>query len=168
MDRLAIEELYGFTGYTWRIHADAIRALGENALTKPAPGSGWPALCDALSHIIFAYDRWLADPNGTTPGAMEAPVPRSWEGLEAQRRRVRARFREYLDTLSDSELMAPREMNVDGEVLSYSRAELLTHVLLHERAHHGDFSTLLYQLGVEAPLVEYRFFLPEREAHPRE
>jgi len=38
------------------------------------------------------------------------------------------------------------------------------HVLLHERQHHGDVNTLLYQLGIEIPIVEYRFSLPERLA----
>lgn len=37
-----------------------------------------------------------------------------------------------------------------------------TSVLLHERQHYGDLNTLLYQLGVEVPIVEYRFSPPER------
>jgi len=35
---------------------------------------------------------------------------------------------------------------------------------LHERQHHGDVHTLLYQLGIEVPIVEYRFSLPERRS----
>jgi uncharacterized damage-inducible protein DinB len=51
-------------------------------------------------------------------------------------------------------------VNVDGEMLPYSRGELLTHLLLHERGHHGDVSTLFYQLGIEPDMrVEYRFHL---------
>jgi hypothetical protein len=34
--------------------------------------------------------------------------------------------------------------------------------MLHERQHHGDLNTLLYQHGIEVPIVEYRFSLPER------
>lgn len=160
MDRTAIEELFAFTDYSWREHRQAIRPLGDDVLTKAAPGSGWPALRDALSHINWAYVRWLADPDATSDSAVEAVS--SWDELDDYRRRVRDHARAYLGSLSDSQLSARRPMNVDGDTLTYSPAEILTHVLLHERQHHGDLNTLLFQLGVEAPIVEYRFMLGDR------
>jgi uncharacterized damage-inducible protein DinB len=76
--------------------------------------------------------------------------------------RVRHHDRAYLDSLGDEELSTPREMNVDGEMIRYSPADIFVHAVLHERQHHGDLNTLLYQHGVEVPIVEYRFSLPER------
>jgi uncharacterized damage-inducible protein DinB len=35
--------------------------------------------------------------------------------------------------------------------------------MLHERQHHGDVNTLLSQLGIEIPIVEFRFALAGRE-----
>jgi uncharacterized damage-inducible protein DinB len=162
VNRAAIENLFTFTDYGWRRYEETVRPLGDEVLTKPAPGSGWPALRDALAHINWAYVRWLADPTGTT----DEPVERvnSWDDLDADRARVRGHAREYLDSLAETELMTPREMNVDGETMLYSPGEILAHVLLHERQHHGDLNTLLYQLGIEIPIVEYRFSLPERRA----
>ena len=162
MDRAAIEELLTFTDYSWREHERTIRPLGDEVMTKPAPGSGWPTLRDALAHINWAYVRWLADPAGTS----DEPVERveSWDDLEAYRRRVRDHARDYLDSLGDGELLAPREMNVDGDTRVYSPADIFVHVLLHERQHHGDVNTLLYQLDVDIPIVEYRFSLRERRA----
>ncbi len=162
MDRVAIEELFAFTDYSWREHESVIRPLGDDVLTRPAPGSGWPALRDALSHMTWAYVRWLADPTATTDEPVEQVT--TWEELEAYRHRVRGHVRAYLDTLRDEELVAPREMNVDGETLVYSPADIFAHAFLHERQHHGDVHTLLYQLGDEVPIVEYRFSLPERRA----
>jgi uncharacterized damage-inducible protein DinB len=130
-------------------------------LIQPVPGSGWPALRDALAHIVWANVRWLA-PAGTTDEPVEQVE--SWDELDAYRRRVRGHDREYLDSLDDRALVTPREMNVDGETLVYSPADIFAHALLHERQHHGDLNTLLYQLGVEVPIVEYRFCLPERRA----
>jgi len=49
----------------------------------------------------------------------------------------------------------------DGEELIYGPGDLLANVLLHEREHHGDINTLLYQMGVEVPQTAYRFFLLE-------
>jgi uncharacterized damage-inducible protein DinB len=160
MDRVAIEELFTFTDHSWRVYGEVIRPLGDGMLTQPAPGSGWPALRDALVHINWAYIRWLADPAGTT----DEPVERidSWDELEAYRRRIRGHARDYLDSLSDEELSTPKEMNVDGEPMRYSPADIFVHAMLHERQHHGDLNTLLYQHGVEGPIVEYRFSLPER------
>src|SRR6266496_93271 len=115
MDRAAIEELFAFTDYSWREHERTIRPLGDDVLRKPAQGSGWPALSDALAHINWAYIRWLADPAGTTDEP-EGSV-KSWGELEAYRRRVRGHAHEYLDSLGDGRLLTPREMNVDGETL---------------------------------------------------
>ena len=161
MDRAAIEKLFVFTTYSWREYEHVIRPLGDEVLTKPAPGSGWPALRDALVHINWAYIRWLADPAGTT----DEPVTQveSWDELDVYRRQVRDHARDYLDSLDEEELSTPREMNVDGETLRYSSADIFVHVFLHERQHHGDVNTLLYQHGIEVPIVEYRFSLPESE-----
>ena len=84
MDRAAIEELFTFTDYSWREYERAIRPHGDETLTAAAPGSGWPALRDALTHINWAYVRWLANPAGTT----DEPVERveSWDELDASRR----------------------------------------------------------------------------------
>ena len=87
----------------------------------------------------------------------------AWGELEGFRRRVRDQARRYLDSLGNDELVMPREMNVDGETLVYSPADIFAHTLLHERQHHADVHTLLYQLGIEVPIVEYRFSLPERQ-----
>jgi uncharacterized damage-inducible protein DinB len=162
MDRTAIDELYRFTDYAWRQYEETIRPLGDELLTRPAPGSGWPALRDALVHINWAYVRWLADSDATSDERVEAV--RTWDELDAYRSRVRDHFRASVDALDDEELAVVRDMNVDGQMLRYSRADIFVHVLIHERQHHGDLNTLLYQLGVEPPLVEYRFSLPDRGA----
>ncbi len=159
MDRASIEDLFQFTDYGWRAYESLIRPLGDEVLTKAAPGSGWPALRDALAHINAAYVRWLTHPARTT--SMDGDEVSSWHDLDAFRHDVRGHARRYLDSLSDEELTGRRDMNVDGDTLRYSPAEIFTHVLLHERQHHGDVNTLLFQLGIDVPVVEYRFSLSE-------
>ena len=162
MDRAAVEALWRFTDYSWGAYEEAIRPLGDDMLTKAVPGSGWPALRDALGHINWAYIRWLANPSKTTDAPEEQPA--SWDELNAYRRRVRDHAREYLDSLGEDELVTPREMNVDGERKVFSPAEVFVHTFLHERQHHGDVNTLLYQLGFEPPVVEFRFSLPDHRS----
>ena len=162
VERADIERLFTFTDYGWNRYEETIRPLGDDTLTKPAPGSGWPALRDALAHINWAYVRWLTNPDGTTDEPEE--LVNSWAELAAHRSRVRDHAREYFDSLDDGELSTPRKMDIDGKPILYSPGEILTHVMLHERQHHGDLNTLLYQLGLDIPIVEYRFSLPERDA----
>ncbi len=165
MDRAAIEELFTFTDYSWREYEGVIRPHGDDLLAAPAPGSGWPALRDALAHMVWAYIRWLADPGGTTDEPVEGIE--SWDELDAYRARVLGHAREYFDSLGDDELMTPRAMNVDGETMRYSPADIFVHAMLHERQHHGDLNTLLYQLQIDIPIVEYRFSLPDRRNRDR-
>lgn len=160
MNRAAIEELVAFSDFAWRQHEETIRALGDDVLATPVPGSGWPALRDALAHVNFGYDRWLSILAGTPPTGFDVESVRSWDDLESYRHRERTRFRESLDSCSDDSLATERPMSIDSETLVYSPADIFVHVLLHERGHDGDISTLLYQLGVEPPVVEYRFSLP--------
>ena len=159
MDRPAIEELFAYTSWTWGQYENTVRPLGDDALVRPVPGSGWPALRDALAHINWAYDRWLTDPTRARDIPIESVL--SWGDAERFRRRVRGRFREYMDSLDDVELITPRDMNIDGAVISHAPADILSLLLLHEREHHGDLNTLLYQSGVEPVQTSYRFFLYE-------
>jgi len=131
-------------------------------LTRPAPGSGWPALRDCLGHIVLAYQRWCSGlPERKTlemdrfdPGAIA-----TWDELAGYRSSARAELQSFLDSLSDEELVKVQDFDIDGDTIRYSYAELLTHLLLHERGHHGDVNTLFYQLGLETPMLEYRFHL---------
>src|SRR5918994_1927530 len=78
VERADIERLFTFTDYGWSRYEETIRPLGDGTLTKPAPGSGWPALRDGLAHINWAYIRWLANPYATTVVASEiTPVSTS-------------------------------------------------------------------------------------------
>lgn len=95
-------------------------------LIEPDPGSGWPALRDALSHMTWGYVRWLADPAGTS-GEPEVRLS-SWDELGHYRR----------------------------------PAKIFAHATLHERQHHADVNTLLSRLGIEVPIVEFRFALRGR------
>src|SRR2546425_2116265 len=110
MDRAAIEELFRFTDYSWRQYAETVRPLGDETLVRAAPGSGWPALRDAFVHICWAYVRWLTDPTRTSDIPIESVL--SWGDAERFRRRVRGRFREYMDSLDEVELTTPREINI--------------------------------------------------------
>jgi uncharacterized damage-inducible protein DinB len=161
VDKAALTDLFDFTGYAWKQIRQAVP--GDADLRRVAPGSGWPALRDCLGHMVLAYDRWLpAIVDLKTQDLPELPADdlRTWAEIEAQRARVRDELARWLAGWSEPELAAVHDVDVDGATLRYSRGELVTHLLLHERGHHGDVTTLFWQLGIDAETaLEYRFHL---------
>lgn len=161
MNKAALQDLFAYTSWAW----DEIKAAipNDDTLLAVAPGSGWPTLRNCLAHIVIAYDRWVPAivDLGTRPLPEIAPSDfRTWPQIDAQRRRTRAALQSHLEAWTDADLRELHDVDVDGEPLRYSRAELITHLLLHERGHHGDVTTLVWQLGLESEtLLEYRFHL---------
>ena len=113
--------------------------------------------------MLAAHDRWVPAVLELKTGTMPELGPNDfveWRQLDAERQRVRATLRERLETWSDDALAQVHDVDVDGELVRYSRGELVAHLLLHERGHHGDVTTLFWQLGMEADVaIEYRFYL---------
>jgi uncharacterized damage-inducible protein DinB len=161
MDKAALLDLFAYTGWAW----DQIRAAipDDEMLPAVAPLSGWPALRNCLAHIVLAYDRWIpAIVDRETQPLPDLPPGDflTWRQIDAHRRRTRDALQSRIDDWTDADLREQHEVDVDGELIRYSRGELITHLLLHERGHHGDVTTLFWQLGLdsETPL-EYRFHL---------
>ena len=161
MDKGALQDLFSYTGWAW----DQIRARirDDATLRAVAPGSGWPALRNCLAHIVLAYDRWVP----AIVDLKSRPLPDlalddflTWLQIDARRRRTRDALQSHLDAWTDADLREQHQVDIDDEPVRYSRGELITHLLLHERGHHGDVTTLFWQLGLEPEtLLEYRFHL---------
>jgi uncharacterized damage-inducible protein DinB len=98
----------------------------------------------------------LEDPLDATPEDIT-----SWDDLQAHRRKVRGWMRRVIDESTDEELVAQRSpvWPDNPAAMLVSRADVLAHILLHERAHHGDVSTALSALGGEAPATDYLVYL---------
>ena len=55
MDRATITELFDYEEWAWKQIGAAIVSQQAD-VTKPAPGSGWPALRNCLAHMCFGFD----------------------------------------------------------------------------------------------------------------
>lgn len=160
MDRATLDEIYDYTGWVWGQVTGAITEIGDDILSKPAPGSGWPALRNCLGHICFGWDIWMSSLDGLPPVEFDASTT-DLPALETHYQGVRRRWRTHLDSLTDAELAADRDVQTRTGVLRYTSGEILFHILTHDRGHHGDISTLFYQLGKEEelPMIDYRFYV---------
>ena len=169
MDRAAIEELYAYTDFAWERLGKTIEKISPEQYADPVPGSGWPTVGRALLHIAGAYDGWLNDKKWGL-GLAEEPFPEvqtwdelyaklpTWTEMDTYRRRLRQTFRKALD-LGDEELFTKRTWELEFGPEELSPADVLTNLLLHERGHHGDLSTLFHQLGIKSFFIDYRFFV---------
>jgi uncharacterized damage-inducible protein DinB len=161
MDKTALEDLFAYTGWAW----DQIRASvpDDKTLVAVAHGSGWPTLRNCLAHMVLAYDRWVP----AIVDLKSRPLPDlapddflTWPQINSHRRRTRDGLQSHLEAWTDADLNEVQEVDVDEEPVRYTRGELITHLLLHERGHHGDVTTLFWQLGFDSEtILEYRFHL---------
>ena len=169
MDRAAIEELYAYTGFAWERLGGTIEKLGSEQFVDPVPGSGWPSVRRAILHILQAYDGWInEDKWGLGLGESMFPDVESWDELyarvptwkeaQAYRDATRSSFRKVFE-VSDEELFKKRTWELEFGPEELSPADVLTNLLLHERGHHGDLSTLFHQLGIKSYFIDYRFFV---------
>jgi uncharacterized damage-inducible protein DinB len=131
--------------------------LPHDAFTARIPGSGWGSLRDALFHLAGGWDGWLRDRAGADDSLdLVAESIASWDDLQLHRLKVRGWLQRVLDDTSDEALRARTfETGEGAAAIKSSVGDILTHILLHERGHHGDISTLLSQLGGAAPNVDY-------------
>jgi uncharacterized damage-inducible protein DinB len=158
VDRGSLEELFAYTGWTWETHAVVLRPLSDERLREPVSGSGWPSLIAPLLHIVLAYDGWLHGGWALELGPRLRPYefqPANWAELQAYRDEARVAFRKALE-VPDAELDRDVVLDFgDGAVSRMNRRQMLTNLLIHERGHHGDINTLLYQSGLRIPIVDY-------------
>jgi uncharacterized damage-inducible protein DinB len=96
---------------------------------------------------------------GTPVSELDAASVDDWSVLADYREQVTGRFREVLAGLTDEELFLRRNVEFEDGFRVCSWGELAANILLHERGHHGDITTLLYQLGIEPPRLDYRWHL---------
>jgi uncharacterized damage-inducible protein DinB len=158
VDRDTLRELFDYTTFTWASYGRTVRALPEGALLQPVERSGWPALRNALFHIAGGWDGWIHEQSGKTLPDIEVTDMTDWARLDAMRQTNRTMLEAIIDRSSEESLAEPVLGYFNGPS-ELTRAEIITHILLHERGHHGDVSTLLSALGAEPPGIDYMTYV---------
>jgi uncharacterized damage-inducible protein DinB len=158
VDSEALRELFDYTTFTWTSYGRSVRSLAPGDLTRPVEGSGWPALRNALFHIASAWDGWMCEQSGVALEEIEAVDAPDWAALDAVRRKNRGML-EAIIARPDAELNERIHAIVADGAPEMTRGEIIVHILLHERGHHGDVSTLLSALGAEPPNIDYMTYV---------
>jgi uncharacterized damage-inducible protein DinB len=169
MNRDALNELFAYTTFTWKTYDRAVKILPTEELTRPLEGSGWSALREPLVHVASAWDGWLAKNAGETFTEFDIDTIITWDAIHDLRTQARGWMRRLLDEMTDADLFEKTKPTWDGQPDDNRStvADVLLHILLHERGHHGDVTTLLSRAG--APIANsdylfYQFFKSRKES----
>jgi uncharacterized damage-inducible protein DinB len=155
-----LRDLFNYNYWARDRQLEACAALSEEQFLRPM-GNSFSSVRDVLAHFIFAEWVWLERWLGRTPtqAGKQQVGPENFPTLDSVRERwgaLEGNVRAYLSGLDDEALQRPLTYtNWRGQACSYPLGQTIYHVANHQSYHRGQVTTLLRQLGAEAPAVDY-------------
>lgn len=151
-----VNELFDYNYWARDRVLQACEALTEEQFLRPL-GSSFSSIRDTLAHLVAAEWLWLERWRGRSPRSLlssdEFPTLAS---VSERWRTVESEMREYLATLSEETLEGTVSyVNSKGETWTYTLWRMMIHLLNHQSYHRGQVATLLRQLGLKPPQVDF-------------
>jgi uncharacterized damage-inducible protein DinB len=137
-----------FILYNWEIRDDWFRALSKlptEELTKDR-NAGIGTILKTLLHIIDVEYSWIRAINNKADFSIDFEDYRDLNSVIELSNKYRAELKEYLQhwkTDDEDELVKPDWMSE-----SYTKGEIIRHVIAHEIHHIGQLSIWARELGV--------------------
>jgi len=137
---------------------DALAKLSWDELVKNREAS-FHSIRNIFIHILGAIDHWL------NFLLKEQPRPRrgfedykTIEDIQTYMGQVKARMREYTRSLTPEGLLQRYTLKNDqGETVEVTAEDILIHVFEEEVHHRGELIALLWQMGIEPPLMGWKY-----------
>jgi len=106
---------------------------------------------------LNAVDFWLFSPERDFPAHKKFDEYESFGEVKAFMGQVERKTRDYLNSLSVAKLRETYTANDDsGKTIQVTAEDVLIHVFEEEVHHRGELITLLWQMGVEPPLMSWK------------
>ena len=136
---------------------DPLTKLPWDELVKNREAS-FHSLRNIFIHTLGAIDYWLDFLlKEQLHSHREFDEYNSIEDVRRYMQQVEARLHRYLDSLSSKELIEKYTLTNDaGENIEITAEDVLIHVLEEEVHHRGEIIGLLWQIGVEPPLMGWK------------
>ena len=117
-----------------------------------------------LNHLLVVEHLWQARLAGRVfaVDGLDAELEPSRMALRTRLMDFARGWRSFVDALTPEQVagdLAYRTMKSDDYVMPY--ASLVLHVFNHATHHRGQISTVLTQMGAEAPVMDLPYFLAE-------
>lgn len=112
---------------------------------------------DTLVHLLAVEWLWLERWRGRSPRVLLASEEFPTLAAVCERwRAVEQEMKQYLAALPEEALEQPLTyMSPRGNTWTYALWRMMVHLLEHQTYHRGQVTTLLRQLGVEPPKVDF-------------
>ncbi len=149
-------ELLEFNAWATHKTLDAVHALSSEQLHRDL-GSSFPSIFETLVHTYGADRAWLGRLEGQTP---TRPDPEDYPDLLALKtawERTLERWPGVVAALQDPQKVIAYH-SYDGNPFSSTLEEIVRHVVNHGTYHRGQVTTLLRQLGANAPSSDMILF----------
>jgi len=151
-----VNELFNHNYWARDRQLQACAALTEDQFLRPL-GSSFPSVRDTLAHLVAVEWIWLERWRGRSPRSLLPPEDFPTVAAVSERwHQVESEMRQYLASLSEEALANPiTYVNTRGQTWTYILWRMMLHVLNHQSYHRGQVTTLLRQLEVQAPEVDF-------------
>jgi uncharacterized damage-inducible protein DinB len=152
----SLNELFDFNYWARDRQLHTCAGLSEEQFLRPL-GNSFPSLRDTLTHLLAVEWLWLERWRGQSPRTLLAPsefptvaaLSERWQTVERE-------MREYVAGLTEETLERPLTIvNTRGQEWTYPLHHMIQHLLHHQTYHRGQVTTLLRQLGVQPPKVDF-------------
>jgi uncharacterized damage-inducible protein DinB len=151
-----VNELFRYNYWARDRQLEACESLTEDQFLRP-PGSSFSSIRDTLAHLVAAEWLWLECWRGRPSRPLLSPeefptlasVSERWHKVELE-------MTEYLATLSEEALAGPATYTDPvGRSWTYTLWRMTLHLLNHQSYHRGQVTTLLRQVGIRPPEVDF-------------
>ncbi|HUI41401.1 MAG TPA: DinB family protein [Terriglobia bacterium] len=155
-----LRELFDYNYWARDRQLEACAALSEEQFLRPM-GNSFSSVRDVLAHLVYAewiwHERWRGrSPNSVAAQEYAAATFPELAAVRARWHALESNVRAYLAGLDDEALKRPLSyINTKGEHWTYPLGDTLFHVVNHQTYHRGQITTLLRQLGLAAPSIDY-------------
>jgi uncharacterized damage-inducible protein DinB len=152
----AIKELFEYAYWARDKQLEACASLTQEQLMQPLAGS-FPCLRDTLAHLMYVEWLWLERWNGRVPTTIPpADELHTLRAVQERWHEIERGMRTFLAGLNEESLeRAMTCTGTKGNVWTQPLWRFLMHFLNHQSYHRGQITTLLRQLGIKPPTVDY-------------
>jgi len=160
----ALREMFGYNYWARDAQLEACEALTPEQFLRPM-GNSFSSVRDTLAHLVAVEWIWCSRWRGKSPGKSEseAYAADKFPTLESVRQKwcdVELDVRDFLTNISEFELERDVSYtNLAGKHFTFPLPRVMWHLVNHQTYHRGQIATLLRQLGVPAPKVDYLHML---------
>jgi uncharacterized damage-inducible protein DinB len=155
-----LQEMFEYNYWARDLQLRACARLTDEQFLRPL-GSSFSSLRDTLAHLVGSewvwVERWLGrSPTKRDAEAFAATKFPNAHAVEERWAIVERDGRKYLAGLTEEKLTQPfAYTNLQGQKWTYPLWRTLFHVINHQTYHRGQITTMLRQLGAQAPQIDF-------------